>query len=410
MEIRSGSHVNGRKHVAGRDGQKSSSKSIPALLPSVLQLQQILDNPIRFGPATRLTYEDEARMGSKGLKWSTASEHFVVLLHIPRFVNWLEQIHLNKKRKYCIANCVACAVANLSLAYWNVPQDPDQVEELLSNFDVSGKESPRDLFELEFKVIIKCSVCAKVNFLRETSNDLTITCEGHNNLDQAIRREFGSEKRHDIDCDSCGKRVTKEYTQRITRGPDILCTQFNRFIAHGNHSMKNPRNVPFGANLNLSPYVDNKSPLQYRLVAAIHHRGTLGAGHYISFTRTPGGNWKRQDDEKVTEATLEAAVRCGKGFTPYLLFWAKVQAKKTQIPTDPRKRTHGAVENTAQEGPDRRRSKCLKTGQPKSDSSKHEPNAQAMSSLPWPLSWLPRAPQVRAEEAFTMPTKTQNEG
>lgn len=75
MEIRSGSHVNGRKHVAGRDGQKSSSKSIPALLPSVLQLQQILDNPIRFGPATRLTYEDEARMGSKGLKWSTASEH-----------------------------------------------------------------------------------------------------------------------------------------------------------------------------------------------------------------------------------------------------------------------------------------------------------------------------------------------
>lgn len=56
------SHLNRRKYVADEDVQQSDANHVSFLPMPTLQIQHILSIPIRFVPATRSTYEDEASM------------------------------------------------------------------------------------------------------------------------------------------------------------------------------------------------------------------------------------------------------------------------------------------------------------------------------------------------------------
>ncbi|KAL8933493.1 MAG: hypothetical protein Q9211_005753 [Gyalolechia sp. 1 TL-2023] len=183
-----------------------------------------------------------------------------------------------------------------------------------------------------------------------------------------------------------------------------------------NHSgaQKSTEDIRFDQELDLSRFTKRGAPLRYRLMAAVHHQGTLEAGHYISVTRRDQDHWYRQDDHIVTEAGLDDALRPKEGFTPYLLFWAKIPAKEgVPPPQGSKKRPRDEMERPEQDEPGQLQSKTSskkrsdepvqdaaqgETGHPPSKSVKID-NAPADTtrdtsghdSTPlfrWPSSWL----------------------
>ena len=169
--------------------QNQRQPSDATLDPAVRALQKLLKNPIAFVPATSLTFKDEARMlpvlcrrntirqnesvpqrhqrpkvrvltlvswyyaadmdwqmsdisaiwhrqsagptPSRGLQNTQnlcyRNSVLQALLHVPKFVNWLEQDHSS----CTIARCVACSLRTLCFRYWDVPEDQQTITQAL---------------------------------------------------------------------------------------------------------------------------------------------------------------------------------------------------------------------------------------------------------------------------------------
>ncbi|KAL8925919.1 MAG: hypothetical protein Q9208_003232 [Pyrenodesmia sp. 3 TL-2023] len=366
----------------------------------------------------------------------------IALLHVPKFTNWLEQTHAACELK----NCVACALRKLSLAYWDVSREFAVVTRALREFEsVISKASPKpwsmkkqkrqqdapefytwllntvdaqlqlcdkkglsDHFDLHARETSKCLTCSD-EWSREVSeNQLVIPAGVNANLDQAISERFQGEELPNIECDSeqCkpsgrakGERVTKKRTSKISRGPDILCVQLSRSVGNteGNggkfSAEKSMRDVAFAETLDLTPHVANTYPLSYQLRAVVHHRGDTQGGHYVSFTKTPQGNWERQDNENVTKATAEQAIKPKGRFTPYLLFWEKVEPKeRTETYPESKKRSHDEIADASEADSGRPRSKSPKTDKAAVDSS------GGKSESIWRLEWLYGSHQTKLAE------------
>lgn len=186
-----------------------------------------------------------------------------------------------------------------------------------------------DLFELKLNITLTCDECHKNGSAQELSRHLIIPCS--DSIQQSISRIFRAETLVGLQCECTEDprdRVTKRRRTSIAQGPEILCIHINRFQSYQKYgrtkTTKNDKELSFSEVLDLSSYVYNKTPLRYRLLAAIHHKGKLEAGHYISVTRTPAGNWECQDNERVRKVSLGHATRSMGGFTPFLLFWEKM--------------------------------------------------------------------------------------
>ncbi|KAI4122263.1 MAG: hypothetical protein LQ338_005910 [Usnochroma carphineum] len=252
-----------------------------------------------------------------------------------------------------------------------------------------------DLFNVAVKKVTTCSQCRRQDFKGEISNPLIIPPKGEINIDQAIGGVLETEVISGLQCECSKDEVTKELRRTIARGPDILCTQFNRFSQYQKpgdkrvYTRKNTEDIAFGEILDLSHYVDNKTPLRYRLLAAIHHVGRQDSGHYISVTRTPEGTWEHQNDERVKTVTLEDATQSAEGFTPYLLFWEKLPLpEETQTSPSSKKRSREALEDPDQDDPHPSRSKSPKTDRSPADSPQKQPKSTLTSLFKWPTAWL----------------------
>ncbi|KAL8807051.1 MAG: hypothetical protein Q9200_004825 [Gallowayella weberi] len=170
----------------------------------------------------------------------------------------------------------------------------------------------------------------------EPQLELVLPCQGNSDIDQTLDNYFSTEEREDIGCASakCATmKIRKRYDKSIGRGPDLLCTLFNRFEEVNGKYRKSKSHVEFGEYLDLSRFVKNKTTLRYRLCAAIHHSGTKERGHYISVARTPGGQWVRHNNEEVIPVSLEEALHPTGGFTPYLLLWQKEKLESRKRPS-----------------------------------------------------------------------------
>lgn len=87
--------------------------------------------------------------------------------------------------------------------------------------------------------------------------------------------------------------------------------------------------MPFSECLDLSPFIDDddgNAPLRYRLLAVVHHSGSLHNGHYKAVAKNPSGIWEEIEDMQVRSknVTINDATRPVGGWSPYLLFWEKV--------------------------------------------------------------------------------------
>lgn len=236
-----------------------------------------------------------------------------------------------------------------------------------------------NVFELKLKRTSTCAYGHKENLATEAHNPLVLPCEP--NIDQAIQGVFAEESMPDIECGPCKHRASKVYQRTIANAPDILCTHFNRFDVSGKKATKVEREVAFSGELDLSSYVDAKTPLRYQLLAAIHHKGNMKKGHYITYSKSPEGSWGRQNDQKVHKATIKEATQSNDRFTPYLLFWQKFPPTiSTQDPKS-RKRSREAGPDLDPLDSNNPRAKSPKTDKAAADS----PGGK--SSI-WSLEWL----------------------
>lgn len=126
-------------------------------------------------------------------------------------------------------------------------------------------------------------------------------------------------------CSACSDSKRTKYRRNIIEhAPEILTLQLKRFNYDGR---KITTDIPIAASLDLGPYRDegNAEGMRYELAAVIKHAGSLTSGHYICFAKGPDGAWCEFDDSRVVKSSLKAATGVGGGFTPYLLFFQRVE-------------------------------------------------------------------------------------
>ena len=112
--------------------------------------------------------------------------------------------------------------------------------------------------------------------------------------------------------------------------------QIRRFVYSARSNWR-PRvlreHIPFSENLDLSAHVEGRATLKYRLLAVVHHLGTIDSGHYITVAKGPGHNWEQIDDARVRSASTKAALKPEDSFLPYLLFWQREGGPVPVTPT-----------------------------------------------------------------------------
>ncbi|CAI2177544.1 18397_t:CDS:10 [Funneliformis geosporum] len=143
------------------------------------------------------------------------------------------------------------------------------------------------------------------------------------------------------ECDKCKSLTDCQKTLRITQLPEILCIQLKRyrFDSYSYFSSKIATHVQFPMeDLDMKPYssekinseIDNQDTLnitKYDLYGLIHHRGVLGAGHYIAYVKNPiDGNWYEYDDTYITKKSATDISR----LEAYALFYQKKCSAKDQ--------------------------------------------------------------------------------
>ncbi|KAI4218978.1 MAG: hypothetical protein L6R36_008643, partial [Xanthoria steineri] len=338
----------------------------------------------------------------------------IALLHFPKFVSWLEE-HEGSHHDY--QSCAACILELLSSAYWDDKENQDHLEYLVKKFIAAissvdngwkkqrlrnhedaqefyqwlmvhlhhqdtRNERIKKLHELRSSFTKTCSECGKKEITLDFHWQLILSCHGNANIEQALAQYFAPEKMDGIECDSetCKqKKVSKTYSREVRRGPEILCTQFNRFrvmkTMGRDNIRKDNRKVIYSNNLNLQP-VKNGEILRYTLLAAIHHQGTIEEGHYITVTKTPAGAWVRHNNETVETVDLQAALQPTDDFTPYLLFWQK----DTETPKSPNKRGRPSDDEVDPESPPSKKAQNSRAPSPNYEpSTSPEPPTSTLS-------------------------------
>ncbi|KAI4167961.1 MAG: hypothetical protein LQ343_006755 [Gyalolechia ehrenbergii] len=177
---------------------------------------------------------------------------------------------------------------------------------------------------------------------------------------------------------------------------------------------KSAQTIHFDQELDLSRFTKRGAPLRYRLMAAVHHRGTSEVGHYISVTRRDQDHWYSQDDDLVTKVSLNDALRPKEEFTPYLLFWAKIPTRKglqtplgskerphdemgppgqdetgqSQSKISSKKRSHEQAKDPTEGETGRPPSKSVKTINAPANTAKDTSRPDLTSPSRWPSNWL----------------------
>ena len=179
------------------------------------------------------------------------------------------------------------------------------------------------LFERDETYTLTCPNCNAKSQRTNPEKILTVRLHNPGPLNILLHNNvFAPEAIADWCCQHCQHVATTELVQKmqLLTTPEILVVQLLRF--HPKTLAKNSVCIPFPQLLNLTPYTTNKTPTRYRLMAVVHHSGSLHAGHYVAVTRDPRGKWEKMDDNNVTSVPVAEALN-PPDFTPYLLFYAK---------------------------------------------------------------------------------------
>ena len=208
---------------------------------------------------------------------------------------------------------------------------------------IRDEEIRQAMLTTPYRSVFKCRKCKKQSF---SNTELDSSLQIHLPVDAGgrkgnkeslslialIKDEFAASPRDDFPCpdspEGCGSRLNRTARRQWLAAPEILCMQLLRSTSDwGAQGDKNESHIQFAEYIDLSEFVDGNGDRRayYRLLAVIQHRGSLESGHYYVAARSPGGGWEEIEDTLVSKATFHSVKDPSEGFTPYLLFWEKVE-------------------------------------------------------------------------------------
>ena len=169
---------------------------------------------------------------------------------------------------------------------------------------------------------LRCPSCDDISQRFESDNTLRVSFTQdsflHANLRDGTFAGNWITGRH---CEKCDTSHNVQQTVRIESTLDVLVVQLVRFV---NNNAKNMKKVQFGKRLNLTHFTVNKTPANYGFTCVVQHRGDLEGGHYRAIASNPHGNWVKLDDSVVSPALLKNALDHDGVWTPYVLFYQRV--------------------------------------------------------------------------------------
>ncbi|KAI9764193.1 MAG: hypothetical protein M1835_007634 [Candelina submexicana] len=303
------------------------------------------------------------------------------LLHVPKFVNWLEQEHTGDS--CAMTNCLACALRSLSEVYWWSPPPTSDIQreairKALKRIDVvasrlgwytstrrpnqhqdaeeqirwllltlqnqlphAASSTLSSLFTINLLSTITCAdrtstrrKCGHRSTKSETQLNLQLNIpppatsnNAHPRLTSYITTSL-NETLTSYTCASCASTAPKRRIYTITNAAPILIVQQKRFTVnpYTGRTSKLMHHVAFSEWLDLSSHADDASEeVKYRLVSVVDHAGGLGAGHYKTLAKGPDTKWRDINDDVVRGGTVKDAVQPGGKWTPYLLIYERVE-------------------------------------------------------------------------------------
>ena len=169
---------------------------------------------------------------------------------------------------------------------------------------------------------LKCPSCDDISRRFEFANTLHVHFTEDSFLSSILRdATFAGNWITGRHCEKCNTRQNVHQTVRIESTPDVLVVELVRFA---NNNTKNMKKVKFGKRLNLTPFTIKKMPAHYGLTCVVQHRGDLKGGHYRAIASNPHGKWVKLDDSVVSPALLKNALNHDGDWTPYVLFYQRV--------------------------------------------------------------------------------------
>ena len=138
-------------------------------------------------------------------------------------------------------------------------------------------------------------------------------------------------------CAHCGVADPNSHSEKEFEAlPDMLCVELSRKRhdpAQNWAQVKMYDEIQIDERLDLHQYLRNGAPglASYRLYAVEKHRGTVNAGHYVGWGKSPGPRtWFKYDDEDFDPSNLASAMAQVHHaqqqviLTPYVLFYERI--------------------------------------------------------------------------------------
>lgn len=172
---------------------------------------------------------------------------------------------------------------------------------------------------------VTCHTCKHESCVYEPLLDLSLEVRQAQSVHQALRQFTAAEilsKGNRYRCESCNNLTDASKQFKLHEAPNVLTIHLKRFQMTQHGMVKIGRDVEFGAEMDLTPFMSNPrtNSAQYELYAVLVHEGqSCNSGHYHCFVKNSNGVWYSMNDESVHQVSLGTVLKQ----KAYILFYQK---------------------------------------------------------------------------------------
>ena len=189
-----------------------------------------------------------------------------------------------------------------------------------------------DIFSGMFVTTITCDDCKHSNFTFERFDVLILHfpenidfSKSSYNLEELLQMYFKEEKmvdRNKYSCTYCGEKKNATKKHVLYQLPDKIIIMIKKYQVFKGNTIKTNTLVNYKHELDMTPYMHEKSDKQdmYELYSTIRHSGGMGGGHYYAYCRNAmNGLWFLHDDGNVYYVENDEPLRSNS----YILFYQR---------------------------------------------------------------------------------------
>ncbi|XP_065180897.1 ubiquitin carboxyl-terminal hydrolase 36-like isoform X2 [Sycon ciliatum] len=198
---------------------------------------------------------------------------------------------------------------------------------------------------------VKCLQCHHESNTYDPILDVSLDIKLANSLTQSFEQYVKPDLLDGANmykCEQCKCMVKARKSLSIHRAPNVLTIQLKRFDYSSMFGGKINKDVTYGCELNLRPYMSAKKgdAMMYDLYAVLVHAGhSVHSGHYFCFTRTSTGDCYCFNDSLVRRVNLTQLL----SQQAYLLFYRRRVGGNT--PVQPNSRSEKCLPQHRQQQP-----------------------------------------------------------